>query len=333
MQPEWLNNLQIDLHLAQELSFNPYYGELQAGLGKTTQVAGTPILDLASNNYLGLANDQRVVDAAGAALAENGLSLCGTPIAIGANRLYNMLCRKLEAFLGLERAVLYPSCYQANMGLFASLAGKQDVILVDQFAHASLLQGMRITRARIMPFAHNDMDYLKKLLGRCEKYRRVLVVSESVFSTRGTICPLARMHALAEEFGALSVIDDSHGLGVLGAQGRGILEHEDIQSYSGIYTASLGKALGGQGGVVAAPAEIMEYLRYANEALIYSTALTPPVIGGLLEVLRIIAAEFPARSAKLAANRMLLLETAGRAGLKTIAGDAPIIGVMQGSER
>ena len=333
MKPDWLNDLKIDVSLAKDLAFNPYYGELETGLGEKIRLAGQTILDLASNNYLGLANDPRVLAAARSALEENGLSLCGTPIATGANRLYNKLCRSLEQFLGLERAVLYPSCYQANMGLFTALAGKQDVTLVDQFAHASLLQGIATTGCKVMPFLHNNMDHLEKLLGRCGSYRRILVVSESVFSTRGTICPLAEMQALAEKFGALPIIDDSHGIGVLGVRGRGILEYENIGKFSGIYTASLGKALAGQGGIVAASPEIMEYLSYSNEALIYSTALTPPIIGGLLEVLRIIEEEFSAKRERLAANRNQLLASAAQAGLKTVAGDAPIIGVKQGSDR
>jgi len=333
MKPKWLKDLYIDTSLADDLSFNPYYAQLENGLGDKANLAGQPILDLASNNYLGLANDPRVLTAAKVALEENGLSLCGTPIATGANRLYNELCRKLEKFLGLERALIYPSCYQANMGLFTSLAGKQDVILVDQFAHASLLQGISTTGCKVMPFLHNNMDHLKKLLGRCEKYRRILVVSESVFSTRGTICPLALMHSLAREYGALTVIDDSHGIGVLGVQGHGILEHENIQSFSGIYTASLGKALAGQGGVVAASAEIMDYLSYSNASLIYSTALSPPIIGGLLEILRIIDTEFSAKRLKLDSNRTQLLQSASHAGLQTITGEAPIVGVQQGSDR
>ena len=333
MKPKWLDTMQIDVSLAKDLAFNPYYGELESGLGEKTRLAGQTILDLASNNYLGLANDPRVVAAARVALDENGLSLCGTPIATGTNRLYNKLCRSLEQFLGLERVLLYPSCYQANMGLFTALAGKQDVTLVDQFAHASLLQGIATTGCKVMPFLHNDMTHLQKLLGRCGSYRRILVVSESVFSTRGTICPLAEMHALAEQYGALPLIDDSHGIGVLGERGHGILEHENIRSFSGIYTASLGKALAGQGGIVAASAEIMEYLSYSNEALIYSTALTPPVIGGLLEVLRIIEEEFAAKRARLAANRLQLLASAKRANLPTVAGDAPIVGIQQGSAR
>jgi len=333
MKPEWLDNLNIDVSLAKKLTFNPYYGELEAGLGETTCLVGKKFLDLASNNYLGLAGDPRVLAAARLALDENGLSLCGTPIATGANRLYNTLCRSLERFLGMERVLLYPSCYQANLGLFRALAGKEDVTLVDQFAHASLLQGIAATGCKVMPFLHNNMEHLQKLLGRCGRYRRILVVSESVFSTRGTICPLADMQALAEEFDALPIIDDSHGIGVLGVRGRGILEHEHVENFSGIYTASLGKALAGQGGMVAASAEIIEYLSYSNEALIYSTALTPPVIGGLLEVLRIIEEEFSQKSKRLTANRSQLLRSATEAGLKTIAGDAPIVGVQQGSDR
>lgn len=333
MKPEWLNDLHIDVTLARTLAFNPYYGELETGLGRTTRLGGKSILDLASNNYLGLAGDPRVVAAARSALDENGLSLCGTPIATGANRLYNTLCRRLERFVGLERVLLYPSCYQANLGLFRALAGKEDVTLVDQFAHASLLQGIAATGCKVMPFLHNDIDHLKKLLGRCGRYRRILVVSESVFSTRGTICPLADMAALAEEFGALPIIDDSHGIGVLGGHGRGILEHQHIGNFSGIYTASLGKALAGQGGMVAASAKLIEYLSYSSEALIYSTALTPPVIGGLLEVLNIVEEEFSLKSKRLMANRNQLLASAAKAGLPIIAGDAPIVGVLQGSDK
>ncbi|MCB9495388.1 MAG: pyridoxal phosphate-dependent aminotransferase family protein [Fibrobacteria bacterium] len=333
MTAAWMQELRIDLGLAEELCFNPYHARLDRGIGRNASLSTASVLDLASNNYLGLADDPRILEAAGNALRENGMSLCGTPIATGGNLLFDGLCRSLAEFVGLERALVYPSCYQANTGLFSSLVGKQDVVVVDQFAHSSLLQGIAAVGCKVLPFLHNDMGHLQRVLDRTRGYRRVLVASESVFSTRGTICPLEEMNRLALRYGALPVIDDSHGIGVLGRSGRGILEHAGLEGFTGIYTASLGKALAGQGGVVAGSASLMEYLSYANASYIYSTALVPPVLGGLSESLRIVEEEFQVRRDRLIANRELLIRAAEASGIVVVAGEAPIVSVRTGSDR
>lgn len=275
--------------LVAEVGFNPYrvpYDDRQ-------------YLDLASNNYLGLAGHPQVKKAAGAAIEEYGVSFCGTPVASGCSRLAGTVAGRLAEFAGLSSAILFPSCYQANNGLFCALCTKEDLILIDQYAHSSLVEGVRAVGCRINPFLHNDMAHLEKVLKRAAGYRRIYVVTESVFSTEGSIAPLDQINALCQTYGAVPVVDDSHGLGVIGEHGRGVLEHFGMKGFKGIYTASLGKALANMGGMVAGDEETMEYLGYLCPHLIYSTALTPPVLGGIMGVLDVLEAEFETLSKRM----------------------------------
>lgn len=272
-----------------EIGFNPY----------RVPYDNRNFIDLASNNYLGLAGHLTVKGAAAAAVEEYGVSFCGTPVASGCSQFSQTVAGRLAEFAGLESALLFPSCYQANNGVFSALCTKEDLIIIDQYAHSSLVEGVRAAGCKINPFLHNDMIHLEKILKRAAGYRRIYVVSESVFSTEGSIAPLNQIAALCDTYGAVPVIDDSHGLGVLGGHGRGVLEHFGIGHYKGIYTASLGKALANMGGMVAGDAETMEYLGYLCPHLIYSTALTPPVLGGIIGALEVLSTEFDLLSEKM----------------------------------
>ena len=293
---------------AAALPFNPYYralGRLNCG---RPQVDGRPGFDLASNDYLGLASDPRLHTAMAAAIAQYGSSQCGTPIATGYAHILAELERELSRFLGLEAAVIFPSCYQANVALFPAMATPQDAIMVDHYAHASLAQGIKAVGCKIKPFLHNDLAHLERQLSTARGFRQVFVVTESVFSTEGSVAPLDGMVALCRRFEAVPVVDDSHGLGVLGQNGRGILEAQGLGDYEGIYTASLGKALANLGGVVAGKRCFIDALRYACPGLIYSTALPPACAAGLLATLDILRKEFPALSRRLWQNHQRLLE-------------------------
>lgn len=256
-------------------------------------------VDLASNNYLGLAEHPLVKQAAADAIKEYGVSFCGTPAASGCSALADETAGRLADFAGVETALLFPSCYQANNGIFSALCTKEDLIVVDQCAHSSLIQGIRAAGCKINPFLHNDCGHLEKVLKRAGGYRRIFVVTESVFSTEGSIAPLTRIIALCETYGATPVVDDSHGIGVIGKTGRGVLEHFHIHGFQGIYTASLGKSLANMGGMAGGSGETMEYLGYLCPHLIYSTALTPPVLGGIAGALDVIAAEFHELGARM----------------------------------
>ena len=297
--------------------FNPYRVDFD----------DTRFIDLASNNYLGLAGRAEVKEAAIAAIREYGASLCGTPVASGHSAHARQTAERLAVFCKLEAALFFPSCYQANNGIFAVLAGQDDVIVIDRAAHASLVAGVRASGAKISPFVHNSVEHLARVLERARGCRKIFVVTESVFSTEGSIAPLQEMLALCQAHDAIPVVDDSHGIGVLGTGGRGVLEHFHITDFPGIYTASLGKALAGMGGMVAGNAEVMERLEYLCPGLVYSTALTPPALGTLNGALDVIGREFSELGQRLWHYRGIVADALGA---KRQAGEAPINAVACG---
>ncbi len=285
--------------VARQAGFNPYYPLIQSALDDPLIIDGREFINLASNNYLGLSNDPRVVKAAITGLNEYGVSMCSTPVAAGYSELFSKTEKALSGFSGLAETLIFPSCYQANNGLFQVIAHPGDLVLVDRFAHSSLLEGIKTAGCRYRPFKHNDLDHLEEILKRSNHYNHVFVVTESVFSTEGSISPFREINELCLRHGAIPVVDDSHGIGVIGRTGRGILEHSGIHDFQGIYTASLGKALATAGGMIGGKKSLMDYLRYSVSHLLYSTAILPAALKALLQVLEIINLEFPMISARM----------------------------------
>lgn len=324
----------IDKNIASEVQFNPYYKEINSGISHPC-INDRSYIDLASNNYLGLATDERVKQAVCQAVNTFGVSMCGTPIATGYVSLFRKAEEDMAGFVGLESSLLFPSCYQANSSLFTALTTPEDILIIDHYAHSSLGQGVRATRCKIKPFLHNDMTHLEKLLKtttRNEK-NQIYVVTESVFSTDGSIAPCREIVNLCSRYEAVPIIDDSHGIGVLGKNGRGILEACGLSDYRGIYTASLGKALATNGGIIAGSHKLIDFLKYSCTGLIYSTALAPGILGGLLEVIRIIKNDFPLISEKIWTYKRMISETLVSCDIKISAGDAPITAILSGSVR
>lgn len=299
----------VDERITEQIGFNPYNLNIGSGLNEKIYIEGQPMIDLASNNYLGLATDQRVKKSVISAVNQYGVSLCGTPIATGSIDIYKRIESKLSQFIGLEETVLFPSCYQANNGLFASIATKEDLIIVDRLAHSSLIQGIQAVGCKIKPFIHNDLKNLKDNLKQSHHYKQVFVVTESVFSTTGDITPFKEITALCHQYNALPIVDDSHGIGVLGKSGKGILEEQNITDYKGIYTASLGKAFANAGGMISGERKIIDYLKYYCPHLVYSTTLTPGTLAGIEAVLEIIGSEFGKIKKKLYRNKKIILES------------------------
>lgn len=332
MKPSGIyESLTMDMTLADRAGFNPYYLKMVRGGQGKLNVDSTGLFDLASNDYLGLATDQRVKAAMVDAANRFGSSFCGTPIAAGYAAILAELESAIAGMVGLESAVIFPSCYQANCSLFCSIADANDCIAVDHYAHASLVQGIKTSGARIKPFLHNDIGHLEKQLAAAQSFRRIFVVTESVFSTEGSIAPFNEINRLCERYNAIPVVDDSHGIGVIGKNGRGILEYKGIDRYEGIYTASLGKALANTGGVIAGKANFINYLRYNCSGLIYSTALVPASAGGLLAAIAVIINEFPALGRKMWNNHTTLISQLTKAGFIINGGEAPIASILCGS--
>lgn len=265
---QFYQTLQVDRSPLEALGFNPYYLPWSGLHRGRPNLGGQPFFDLASNDYLGLASDERVQAAAIQALRDYGSSQCGTPIATGHTPLLADLEQELARFIGVEAALVFPSCYQANLAVLPAIAKPEDVILLDHYAHASLVQGVKAVGCKMKPFLHNDLAHLEQQLAASRSYRQAFVVTESVFSTEGSVAPLDQIVTLCRKYDAIPLVDDSHGLGVLGRNGRGILEEKGLHDFDGLYTASLSKALANMGGVVGGPEPLIEALRYSCAGLI-----------------------------------------------------------------
>ncbi|MDD3626759.1 MAG: pyridoxal phosphate-dependent aminotransferase family protein [bacterium] len=328
---DFYSQFKMDMSQAKELGFNPYYIEICSGLDDPIIINGKEYINLASNNYLGLATDSRVKQAMHESLDKFGASMCGTPIASGYVELYKTLCEKLSEFSGLEDSIIFPSGYQANYALFPVILGKDDLVIVDHYAHASLIQGIKSIGCKIKPFKHNDLDHLEQVLRRSKDFKKIIVVTESVFSTEGSIAPLDGITEICSRYNAVPVVDDSHGIGVLGKTGRGILEEKGLKNFPGIYTASLGKALAGSGGVIAGKKEFIEFLKYSCSGLIYSTALPPVVLAGLLKVIDILNNDHEKILNRMWDYKHRISDALKETGFTLSDGAAPITSIIGGS--
>lgn len=331
-EQSFYERFKLDDSIIQKIDFNPYYQKLQSGLDDGIQIDGKEFIDLASNNYLGIANDTRIKEAVIKAINSYGVSLCGTPIASGYSDLYEVVSMQLSHFVGLEASIIYPSCYQANNGLFSAIVTQEDVVIVDQYAHSSLIEGIRAVGCKIRPFLHNNMQNLEKNLQNSQKFRQIFVVSESVFSTEGSIAPLKDINDLCLRYKAIPIIDDSHGLGVIGKSGKGILEHAGIHNFEGIYTSSLGKAIGNIGGVISGKKSLIDYLKYYSTHLVYSTALPPHVLAGIGEALTIIENNFASISSSMWSHCNELKKALSDLNYTICDSKAPIISICTKSE-
>jgi 7-keto-8-aminopelargonate synthetase-like enzyme len=266
---DFYKRFDVDMSPVVKTGHNPYYHQVQAGLTDEIMIDGEWFVDLASNNYLGIANHPELKKASKEAIDKYGASMCATPVASGYTDLHHRVEERIAAFTGTEKALIYPSCYQANLGLFPAIANSEDIALVDKCAHSSLLEGVKNSGCKLSPFRHNDMDYLEMLLKNSRPHRTVFVVTESVFSTEGSIAAFREINDLSLKYGAIPVVDDSHGIGVLGSSGKGILEYAGIADYQGVYTASLGKALANMGGVICGKAQMLQWMKYYSSNLVY----------------------------------------------------------------
>jgi 7-keto-8-aminopelargonate synthetase-like enzyme len=331
----WQCNLEdriiFDGTVLKTVGHNPYYLSISSDLGDPVIVEGKSYINLASNNYLGLANDTRLKDVYVDAIRRYGVSMCATPVAGGYTDLFHAVQQSLSSFVGVESVLVYPSCYQANNGIFLALAKKNDVIIFDRCAHASLIQGIRSVGCRMLPFSHNDTECLDYLLSRAQDHERIFVVTESVFSTEGSIAPFREIYDLCMTHGAVPVVDDSHGIGVIGRRGRGILEYSAIEDYQGIYTTSLGKAFANNCGVVGGSHSLIEYLRYFSAHLVYSTAVVPCVLAGVLRTIKIVEEEFATLGRTIYSYHAVIKNALRESGYDIVDSSAPINSIKAGS--
>lgn len=296
------------LKAAREHDLVPYFRLLEGPAGPVVQMEGAERIQLGSNNYLGLTGDARVKEASKRALDQYGTALTGSRFMNGTIPLHLDLERELAEWMGTDDALVFTAGYLANVGCIATLLGPGDTVICDSGDHASILDAVSMSRARIRPFRHNRLDKLATMLERAESDGGgVLVVVDGVFSMEGDLAPLPEIVELCAKHGARLMVDEAHGVGVLGARGTGACELYGVEDRVDLRMGTFSKSLASCGGFIAGPADVMEFLRFQSRAFMFTAAAVPAAVGAALEALRIIRSdEGPALLARVLDNARYL---------------------------
>ncbi|MFD2348455.1 glycine C-acetyltransferase [Nonomuraea ferruginea] len=293
-------------------------------------VAGQEVLNFCANNYLGLADHPEVIEAAKRALDRWGFGMASVRFICGTQEVHKELEARLSDFLGMEDTVLYSSCFDANGGVFETLLGERDAVISDALNHASIIDGIRLSKARRHRYANRDMAELEARLKESSDARRRLIVTDGVFSMDGYLAPLADICDLAERYDAMVMVGDSHAVGFVGPTGRGTPELHGVTDRIDIITGTLGKALGGaSGGYVSGRREICELLRQRSRPYLFSNSLAPAIAATSLRILDLLETTSEARE-RLRANTERFRGRMTEAGFDILPGDHPIVPVMIG---
>ena len=296
-------------------------------------VGGREVLNFCANNYLGLADNPRLIRAAQEGLARWGFGMASVRFICGTQGIHRQLEAAIARFLGVEDAILYTSCFDANGGLFETLLDESDVVISDALNHASIIDGIRLCRAQRQRYAHADMTELERILEATRNARTRVIVTDGVFSMDGDVAPLGAICDLADRHGALIVVDDSHATGFFGPTGRGTPEHCGVAGRIDIITSTLGKALGGaSGGFTASRREVVALLRQRSRPYLFSNSLPPTLVCAALACLEMLS-ETTAHRDRLAGNTRWFRRAMTEAGFKIRAGEHPIVPIMLGDAR
>jgi len=310
------------LYKAERRLLSPQQAEITVAQGR--------VLNLCANNYLGLANHPRIVDAASQGLRTHGYGMASVRFICGTQDVHKHLERAISAFLRTEDTILYGSCFDANGGLFEVLLDDRDTIISDALNHASVIDGIRLCKAKRLRFAHSDMKELEARLNDARSSRLRLIATDGVFSMDGDLAMLDKIVQLAERYDASVMVDDSHATGVVGTNGRGTPDHFNVADRIDIVTSTLGKTLGGAtGGFTTGRGNIIELLRQRSRPYLFSNSLPPPIAAGAMHALALVEAGDDLR-ARLGANAAFLRAELTGLGFRLVAGDHPIIPVMLG---
>jgi len=313
-----------------------------AGLYKSERILASPqnahvdlpggksVLNMCANNYLGLADHPAVIAAAHEALDRWGYGLSSVRFICGTQEIHKELERRLSAFLGMEDTILYGSCFDANGGLFETLLDAEDAIVSDELNHASIIDGIRLSKAQRFRYRNGDMDDLERNLKQASGARRILIATDGVFSMDGYIAKLPEICDLAEKYRAMVMVDDSHAVGFMGENGRGTHEHLGVMGRVDILTGTLGKALGGaSGGYVSSRKELVDLLRQRSRPYLFSNSVAPPIVAASLKVLDLIKGTKELRE-RLFSNTRFFREKMTVLGFPILPGEHPIAPVMFG---
>ncbi|MBZ0151984.1 MAG: glycine C-acetyltransferase [Planctomycetes bacterium] len=315
-----------------------------AGLWKEERVIESPqgaliranqkqVLCLCANNYLGLANDPTLKAAAKAMIDSHGLGLASVRFICGTQDAHKTLEGKISRFLGTEDTILYSSCFDANGGLFETLMGEEDAIISDALNHASIIDGIRLSKAQRLRYQNGDMAELEQHLQATQGVRSRLIVTDGVFSMDGYVAKLPQICDLAEKYKAMVMVDDSHATGFFGPTGRGTPEYHGVQHRIDVMTSTLGKALGGAaGGFTTGKREIIDLLRNRSRPYLFSNTLAPAIVGATIACLDKLSATTALRD-KLARNTKFFREAMTKAGFAIVPGEHPICPIMLGEAK
>ena len=291
------------------------------------------VLNLCANNYLGLANHPQIIAAAHKALDEFGYGMASVRFICGTQTIHKQLEARISEFLGTEDTILYPSCFDANGGLFETILGDQDAVISDALNHASIIDGIRLSKAQRFRYQNDDMDSLETKLKDAADCRQKLIVTDGVFSMDGTIANLNDICDLAERYDALTMIDDCHASGFLGASGRGTHEYRDVMGRIDIITSTLGKALGGaSGGYTSGRKEIVGWLRQRSRPYLFSNSVAPTIAATSIAVLDLLESDENLRGT-LMDNAIYFRSALTELGFELKPGEHPIIPVMLGDAK
>jgi glycine C-acetyltransferase len=302
-------------------------------LSDEASAAPRPSLNLCANNYLGLAGHPEIIEASCLAAREHGFGMASVRFICGTQDIHRKLEEAISRFLGTGDTILYSSCFDANGGLFEALLGAEDVILTDELNHASIIDGVRLSKAKRRIFKHSDMADLQAGLEEARGARIRLVVTDGVFSMHGDLAKLPEICSLAEEHRALVVVDDSHATGLVGPTGRGTPERFGVREKVDVITSTLGKALGGgSGGFASGRRELIDVLRQRSRPYLFSNSVAPPIVGGALKAIEIVDRE-PERLERLRANTSFFREAMAAKGFSISQGEHPIVPILIGDEK
>ena len=331
MDSAFYDRLGTDLGALREQGLYKTERQLGTAQGAVIRVGdGRELINLCANNYLGLAAHPAIREAAHRAVDRYGYGMASVRFICGTHAVHRELEQRLAAFLGTDEVILYSSCFDANGGLFETVLSEQDAVISDALNHASIIDGIRLCKARKYRYANRNMAELEARLVEAGDARTRMIVTDGVFSMDGTIAPLAAICELAERHQALVVVDDSHATGFMGASGRGTHQHAGVMGRIDFLTGTLGKALGGAaGGYIAGRARAVEWLRQRSRPYLFSNSLPPVIAATSLRVLELIADGDGLRR-QLHDNAQYFRQGLGQAGFTLVPGEHPIIPVMLG---
>lgn len=329
----WIAPLQSELEAINSQGLRKREFEIASSQGAHIQVGSKTLINMCANNYLGLADSQELIDAAKESLDHYGFGTASVRFICGTQDIHHRLEEELSDFLGFEQTILFGSCFDANGGVFEVLLNEEDAVISDSLNHASIIDGIRLSKAARYRYQNGDMQSLEEHLISAQSARRRLIVTDGVFSMDGYIAKLSEICDLAEKYDALVMVDDSHAVGHLGANGRGTPELTGVKARVDLVSGTLGKALGGaSGGYISGKSEIVELLRQRSRPYLFSNSVPPSVVGATRAVLRMLKDSDALRS-RLRENTQLFRTLMSEAGFDLLPGETPIVPVMFGDAR